>query len=192
MPPVIDMRVRPRVTRFLEPIGRGLAALGVTPAMMTFLGLTVVVAGSVVIANGRLALGAGILIAGSLLDGLDGAVARVSNTVSARGAFLDAAFDRLGEIAGFAGLAVAMVGEARILLLIILSLGGALLVPYMRARAEAEGFDGRGGVMGRAERVILFAAGLVFGLVELMLFVFVVTVWLTVFSRFWRTYRYLA
>lgn len=186
------MRVRPRVTRFLEPIGRGLAALGVTPAMMTFLGLTVVVAGSVVIANGRLALGAGILIAGSLLDGLDGAVARVSNTVSARGAFLDAAFDRLGEIAGFAGLAVAMVGEARILLLIILSLGGALLVPYMRARAEAEGFDGRGGVMGRAERVILFAAGLVFGLVELMLFVFVVTVWLTVFSRFWRTYRYLA
>lgn len=192
MPPVIDMRVRPRVTRFLEPIGRGLAALGVTPAMMTFLGLIVVVAGSVVIANGRLALGAGILIAGSLLDGLDGAVARVSNTVSARGAFLDAAFDRLGEIAGFAGLAVAMVGEARILLLIILSLGGALLVPYMRARAEAEGFDGRGGVMGRAERVILFAAGLVFGLVELMLFVFVVTVWLTVFSRFWRTYRYLA
>ncbi|MBW3666563.1 MAG: CDP-alcohol phosphatidyltransferase family protein, partial [Actinobacteria bacterium] len=143
----------------------------------------------VVIANNRLALGAGILIAGSLLDGLDGAVARASDQVSARGAFLDAAFDRVGEIAGFAGLAVAMVGEARILLLIILSLGGAILVPYMRARAEAEGFDGKGGLMGRAERVMLFGAGLVFGLVELMLFVFVILVWITAFSRFWRTYR---
>lgn len=192
MPTVIDMRVRPRVTRFLEPIGRGLAALGVTPAAMTFLGLAVVVTGSVVIANDRLALGAGILLAGSLLDGLDGAVARASGQVSARGAFLDAAFDRLGEIAGFAGLAVAMVGEARILLLIILSLGGAILVPYMRARAEAEGFDGRGGLMGRAERVILFSAGLIFGVVELMLWVFVITVWVTAVSRFWRTYRYLA
>lgn len=192
MPLVIDMRVRPRVTRFLEPIGSALSALGVTPAVMTFVGLAVVVGGSVVIANGDLALGAAILLAGALLDGLDGAVARASNSVSARGAFLDAAFDRLGEIAAFAGLAVAKVGDARILFLIILSLGGAILVPYMRARAEAEGFDGRGGIMGRAERVILFSAGLIFGVVELMLWVFVVLVWLTAFSRFWRTYRDLA
>lgn len=192
MPLVIDMRVRPRVTRFLEPIGTALSALGVTPAVMTFLGLAVVVAGSVVIANGDLALGAAILLAGALLDGLDGAVARASDSVSARGAFLDAAFDRLGEIAAFAGLAVAKAGDARILFLIILSLGGAILVPYMRARAEAEGFDGRGGLMGRAERVILFSAGLIFGVVELMLWVFVVLVWLTAISRFWRTYRDLA
>jgi phosphatidylglycerophosphate synthase len=192
LPLVIDMRVRPRVTRFLEPIGTALSALGVTPAVMTFLGLAVVVGGSVVIANGDLALGAAILLAGALLDGLDGAVARASNSVSARGAFLDAAFDRLGEIAAFAGLAVAKAGDARILFLIILSLGGAILVPYMRARAEAEGFDGRGGLMGRAERVILFSAGLIFGVVELMLWVFVVLVWLTAISRFWRTYRDLA
>ncbi|MGH8945893.1 MAG: CDP-alcohol phosphatidyltransferase family protein [Acidimicrobiia bacterium] len=186
------MRVRPRVTRFLEPIGSALASLGVSPAVMTILGLTVVVAGSVVIANGDLALGAVVLLVGALLDGLDGAVARASDSVTAQGAFLDAAFDRLGEIAAFAGLAVAMVGDARILLLIILSLGGAILVPYMRARAEAEGFDGRGGLMGRAERVILFSAGLIFGVVELMLWVFVILVWLTAFSRFWKTYRSLA
>lgn len=180
------------MTRFLEPIGTVLASLGMTPAVMTFLGLSVAVAGSVVIANGDLALGAGMLLAGALLDGLDGAVARASDSVTAQGAFLDAAFDRLGEIAGFAGLAVAMVGDARVLLLIILSLGGAILVPYIRARAEAEGFDGRGGLMGRAERVILFSAGLIFGFVELMLWVFVVLVWLSAFTRFWKTYRSLA
>lgn len=183
------MRVRPQVTRFLEPIGRGLAAIGMTPAAMTILGLAVVIAGSVIIGTGRLALGAGIVGAGSLLDGLDGAVARASDSVTARGAFLDAAFDRLGEIAAFGGLGVALVGQARLLLLIVLAVGGALLVPYMRARAEAEGFDGRGGLMGRAERLILFCAGLILGFVEPMLWIFVILVWLTAFTRFLTTYR---
>lgn len=187
--PVIDMRIRPRVTRFLEPIGKGLAKLGMTATAMTILGLLVVIAGSVVIATGALKTGALIVLFGSLLDGLDGAVARASGKVTARGAFLDSASDRVGEIASFAGLAVAMAGEARVLLLIILAMGGALLVPYMRARAEAEGHDGKGGLMGRAERIILFTLGLVLGYVEQMLWIFVVLVWITVVVRFVKTYR---
>lgn len=189
MHPVIDIRVRPRVTRYLEPIGKTLAAVGVTPTFMTLLGVSVVVIGSVVIATGQLRVGAVVVLAGSLLDGLDGAVARASNRVTAKGAFLDAAFDRVGEIAAFAGLGVAMAGNARVLLLIILSIGGALLVPYMRARAEAEGLSGKGGLMGRAERVILFNGGLILGFVEPMLWIFVVLVWSTVVVRFVRTYR---
>ena len=102
---------------------------------------------------------------------------------------MDSAFDRLGEIAAFGGLAVAMAGEARALLLIIRAVGGALLVPYMRARAEAEGIDGRGGLMGRAERLIVFCSGLILGFVEPMLWAFVVLVWLTVIVRFINTYR---
>jgi phosphatidylglycerophosphate synthase len=160
-----------------------------TATAMTILGLLVVVAGSVVIATGALKTGALIVLFGSLLDGLDGAVARASGKVTARGAFLDSASDRVGEIASFAGLAVAMAGEARVLLLIILAMGGALLVPYMRARAEAEGHDGKGGLMGRAERIILFTLGLVLGYVEQMLWIFVVLVWITVVVRFVKTYR---
>jgi CDP-diacylglycerol--glycerol-3-phosphate 3-phosphatidyltransferase len=177
------------VTRFLEPIGKALANIGITPTAMTILGLLVVVTGSVVIATGALKTGALIVLAGSLLDGLDGAVARASGKVTARGAFLDAAFDRVGEIAAFAGLGVAMAGDARVLLLLILAVGGALLVPYMRARAEAEGYDGKGGLMGRAERIILFTLGLVLGYVEQMLWIFVALVWLTVVVRFFKTYR---
>lgn len=183
------MRVRPHLTRYLDVMGTGLAKVGMTPTAMTVLGLTVVITGSAVIATGRLAIGGGIVAVGSLLDGLDGAVARASNKVSAKGAFLDSAFDRLGEIAAFGGLAVAMAGEARALLLIILAVGGALLVPYMRARAEAEGIDGRGGLMGRAERLIVFCSGLILGFVEPMLWAFVVLVWLTVIVRFVNTYR---
>ena len=180
------------MTRFLEPIGKGLAAVGMTPAGMTVLGVVVVIAGSITIATDRLVVGAVIVGVGTLLDGLDGAVARASNSATARGAFLDSAFDRLGEIAAFAGLGFAMAGDARALLLIILALGGALLVPYIRARAEAEGLEGKGGIMGRAERVILFAAGLIFRVVEPMLWIFVILVWLTAIIRFVTTYRSIA
>lgn len=171
-------------------MGRALAAIGMTPAAMTALGLAMVLAGSVMVATNRLVSGAWVIAVGSLLDGLDGAVARASAKVSARGAFLDAAFDRIGEIAAFGALAFASVeGEARVLLLIVLSVGGAMLVPYMRARAEAEGLDGTGGLMGRTERLILFCAGLIFDFVEPMLWIFVVLVWLTALTRFLRSYR---
>lgn len=177
------------MTRYLDFLGRGLSKIGMTPAAMTVLGLALVLTGSVLVGMGRLVAGAWVIAVGSLLDGLDGAVARASGRVTARGAFLDSAFDRAGEIAAFAGLAFAMEGQARVLLLIVLAVGGAMLVPYMRARAEAEGLSGQGGLMGRTERLILFCAGLVFGFVEIMLWIFVVLVWLTALVRFMRSYR---
>ncbi len=186
---MIDMKVRPRITRFLIPMGKGLAAIGITPAMMTVFGLSITVFGSVLIANSYLMTGAGFVLLGSALDGLDGSIARVTGTESARGAFLDSAFDRLGEIAAFAGLGVASAGEPRSLLLIVLAVGGAMLVPYIRALAQDQGVAGKGGLMGRAERVLLFTVGILIGQVEPMLWVFVVTVWFTAGYRFATTYR---
>lgn len=186
---MIDMKVRPRITRFLVPMGKGLASMGVTPTMMTVFGLSVTIIGSVFLANGFLKSGAAIVLVGSALDGLDGSIARVTGTVSERGAFLDSVFDRLGEIAAFAGLGVASAGDPRILLLIILATGGAMVVPYVRARAEALAIPGKGGLMGRAERVLLFTIGIIVGQVEPMLLIFVVAVWFTAGFRFAATYR---
>lgn len=159
---------------------------------MTAFGLAVTIVGAVLIGLGFLVTGAFVALLGSALDGLDGTVARASGSVTARGAFLDAGSDRIGEIACFAGLAVAMVGSARILLLIVLSMGGAMLVPYLRAKAESVGLQGNGGFMGRAERVLLFFLGLVTGLVEPMLWLMTVTVWYTAIHRFVSTYRRIA
>jgi CDP-diacylglycerol--glycerol-3-phosphate 3-phosphatidyltransferase len=156
---------------------------------MTSLGLAIVITGSVLIGLGWLRTGATVVFVGAILDGLDGAVARASGSVTSRGAFLDSAFDRVGEIAAFTGLAVWFADDKRILLLTMLAVGGAMLVPYMRARAEIEGFDGKGGLMGRAERVLLFSLGLWTGYVESMLWAFVVLVWLTAIIRFVKTYR---
>lgn len=183
------MRVRPRVQGVLEPIGRFLAGTGLPATAVTLFGFSVTVAGAVMIGFGLYRTGALVALLGSAIDGLDGSVARAAGGESARGAFLDSAVDRLGEIAVFAGLAVAQEGNARILLLIILSVGGSLLIPYMRAKAEAEGLNGKGGLMGRAERVLLFSLGLITGWIEPMLWVMVVGTWLTVAQRFWSTYR---
>jgi phosphatidylglycerophosphate synthase len=159
---------------------------------MTSVGLAIVIAGSIVISTGAIRSGALIVLIGSILDGLDGSVARASGTVTARGAFLDSVFDRIGEIAAFAGLGVAVAretGDEGVLLLIILAIGGAMLVPYIRSRAEVEGFNGKVGLMGRAERVLLFTVGLMVGLMEPMLWIFVILVWLTALMRFFDTYR---
>lgn len=186
---MIDTHVRPRIQGFLGPIGSFLVALGVNPAVMTTVGLGVSIVGAAIIGTGELVVGAIVALAGSALDGLDGTVARASGTVTPRGAYLDAGSDRIGEIASFAGLAVAMEGDARALLLIVLSTGGAMLVPYLRAKAESVSLEGRAGIMGRAERVILFAVGLIVGQVEAMLWIMVVTVWATAIHRFISTYR---
>ena len=186
---VIDLRVRPRVQWLLQPIGRALADLGVTPQIMTLLGLLITIFGGVLIGFGRLGWGAGVALVGSALDGLDGSVARAAGTESPRGALFDAVSDRVGEVAVFAGLGAAVAAEPRIVTLIVLAVVGSMLVPYLRAKAEAEGLDGRGGMMGRAERVLLFSAGLFSGLIEPMLWVLVIATWATVGWRFFLTYR---
>lgn len=186
---VIDQRVRPRVQGILQPMGRFLAGVGISPTFMTLFGFVVAATGAILIGLDQLVAGAIVFLLGSALDGLDGAVARASNRVTARGAFLDATVDRLGEIAMLTGLAVSQRGEGRILLLALLSMGGALMIPYMRAKAEVEGLDGKGGLMGRAERVILFSLGVLSGFIEPMLWLMLAGNWYTVGQRFWSTYR---
>ncbi|MGH8926656.1 MAG: CDP-alcohol phosphatidyltransferase family protein [Acidimicrobiia bacterium] len=188
---MIDLRVRPHLQWVLQPIGRALNRLGVTPQIMTIFGLAVSVTGAFMIGMGLIVSGALVALGGSIIDGLDGSVARAAGTDSARGALLDAAADRISEVSVLAGLSFAVASERRLVLLIVLALGGSLLVPYLRAKAEAEGLDGRGGMMGRAERVILFTLGLVFSFVEPMLWLLVVATWATVFWRFFLTYRQL-
>ena len=148
---------------------------------MTLLGLLITILGGVLIGFGRLGWGAGVALVGSALDGLDGSVARAAGTESPRGALLDAACRSSRRGSGVRGLGGRGRDRSRrVVTLIVLAVGGSMLVPYLRAKAEAEGLDGRGGMMGRAERVLLFSAGLFSGLIEPMLWVLVIATWATV------------
>jgi CDP-diacylglycerol--glycerol-3-phosphate 3-phosphatidyltransferase len=67
-----------------------------------------------------------------------------------------------------------------------------MLTSYLRAKADVGGVDGRGGIVGRTERIILFCGGFLFNLVSVMLWLMVILTWITVFQRFWKTWQQLA
>ncbi len=156
---MIDQRGRSWLTKYVvTPIGRVLVRLHISASMITVLGLVVTIGGAIVLANGHPGAAAVVIGLGGGIDGVDGTVARLTGTASRRGAFLDTVADRIGEIAMFAGLAWFVSDEPLLVVLTVLSLGNSILIPYVRSKAEAEGLDGKGGIMGRAERIILFCA----------------------------------
>ena len=163
---------------------------------MTIVGLLLTIGGAVLVATGYLWQGALVAGFGVLLDALDGPLARIQGTAGLRGAFLDAMSDRIGEIAVWVGIAVYLRDDPVGLILCILALAFSLLTPYVRAKAESWGAEGKGGWMGRAERMILaglgiFIAGFWEPILIPMLWVMVVLTGLTVAQRIRRTWQQL-
>ena len=193
---MIDLKARKKAAPILRPIARVLAKTGVTPTMVTVLGLAITVVGAALIANGLLWQGGFTAAFGVLLDALDGPLARFKGTSSDRGAFIDTMSDRFGEVAVWVGLGVYLRDDSVGLILCLVAMAFSLLIPYVRAKAESWGAEGRGGWMGRAERMLLCLIGVVlagFGLnvLEPMLWIFVVLTGLTVVQRTRRTLQQL-
>jgi CDP-diacylglycerol--glycerol-3-phosphate 3-phosphatidyltransferase len=172
----------------------GLARTRVTPNQLTALGVTLCGVGAVLVGfenrNELLFfwLGAAAFIIGSILDILDGALARVGGKQSAFGAFLDSLVDRVGE--GFMLAAVALVfARDENLVAVVLTaaaIAGSFLVPYARAKAEALGLRGDVGIGSRAERVVVISAGLIlapWGVLPWAIGLLAVTAWITVVQR---------
>ena len=97
--------VRRAVRRAFEPLVALLARLGVEPDHVTWAGLLVTGAGGALFATGRFRLGALVAVFGSLMDVLDGALARRRGGATRRGAFLDSTTDRVADAALFLGIA---------------------------------------------------------------------------------------
>jgi CDP-diacylglycerol--glycerol-3-phosphate 3-phosphatidyltransferase len=193
---VLDLRGRSRIAPFLDPIAAGMAKLKLTPTAVTLLGLAATFVGAGFIANEMYKTGAIIAGVGAILDALDGPLARLQGTASIRGAFIDTMSDRLGEVAIWASLAFSVRTDAMALMLCLFCLAFSLLTPYVRAKAETWGAEGRGGWMGRAERMILVLLGILlegFGLPVLlpMLWIFAILSGLTVAQRIRRTWQQL-
>ncbi|HKB76745.1 MAG TPA: GtrA family protein [Myxococcales bacterium] len=137
-----------------SPLERGALALGVTPNQLTAASLACSVAGAAAFALGRPQVGGGLVILCAILDALDGMVARTRGTASDAGELIDAAVDRYAEIATFAGIAAYYRTYPLGFWLAIVSMGGALLVSYARAKGEISGIDARMGAMNRGERAM--------------------------------------
>jgi CDP-diacylglycerol--glycerol-3-phosphate 3-phosphatidyltransferase len=172
-----------------------LGQTNVTPDALTVAGVGLSIAGAVVVwfeylGWGLFLLGAALFVVGSLLDILDGALARRSDRGTPFGAFLDSTVDRVGEgfMLGAIGLVLMRDGRMWGVALAFAAIAGSFLVSYTRARAEALGLRGDVGIGSRAERVVVITAGLVLApLHELILpsaiALLTATAWLTVVQR---------
>jgi CDP-diacylglycerol---glycerol-3-phosphate 3-phosphatidyltransferase len=171
-----------------------LARTRVTPNALTATGVSLCLAAAVLVPfesrNPILFywLGAGVFVVGSILDILDGALARAGGKSTPFGAFLDSTTDRVGEGAMLAaiGLVFARAGNDTAVVFTIAGVAGSFLVPYVRAKAESLGLRGDVGLGSRAERVILITAGLVlapWGALQWAIYLLAATSWLTVLQR---------
>ena len=130
----------------------------VSPNLITACSLAM--CGATGVAAGQHHLGAAVwlYVFAGILDILDGRIARLANKQTKSGALLDSVSDRWGELAVFAGY-VWYLHDSLWLFAVFAAIGASLMVSYTRARAESLGVDLRGGMMQRAERIVLVSGG---------------------------------
>ena len=156
------------LTRYLDAVRailvRGLAAIGARPNHLTLLGALIAVSSGFLASQGYLLAAGLVFLAGSLMDGLDGALARHTNSVSSFGAYLDSVLDRVGESAILIGLIAYFAQEPDEVGVIVAAaaMAASLLVSYTRARAEGLGLSSGGFIPApRPIRVVILAVGLI-------------------------------
>ena len=189
---MFDGRFRAPVERAVKPIGDGLRRTGLTPDHLTLIGLLLAVAATVVIALGGLRGGLLLVILAALPDLLDGALAKASDNASQRGAFFDSVADRVTDMLLLGGVAWYLATEygSHAALLPFAVMGLSALISYQRAKAESLGLSAKGGLMERAERVILLCIGLLFDSILIpILWVMLVLTAITAVQRFVGVWR---
>ncbi len=191
---MFDGTFRKPVDAAVRPIGAALRKTGISPDVLTVIGMLTGIAAAVAVGSGRLLLGLVLVILAALPDLLDGAVAKATDTSSQRGAFFDSTVDRvtdtflLGGIAWYFATDDQFSGQLAMLPFAIA--GVSSLISYQRAKAESLGIDAKGGLMERAERIIAICVGLAFSqLLIPILWVMLVLTSITAVQRFVKVWR---
>ena len=184
------------VRRIASRSMEGLAETRLTPTALTTAGVLTCLLSAVVVyfeyRNQILFywLGAALFVLGSVMDILDGALARAGGKSTPFGAFIDSTTDRMGEAAMLAAIGLIFMREGNevALAFAFAAIVGSMLVSYTRAKAEILGLKGDVGLGSRAERVVVITAGLVlapWGALSWAIYLLTASVWITVGQRIW-------
>ncbi len=159
---MFDGKFRAPVDAAVKPIGAALRKTKLTPDHLTIIGLLVGAGAAVAVGGGHLRLGLILVILAALPDLLDGALAKASNSSSQRGAFFDSTVDRITDALLLGGLAYyfAVYEDPRLAVLPFAVSSVSSVISYQRAKAESLGLDAKGGLMERAERIVVLCIGL--------------------------------
>lgn len=197
---MFDAQLRPLIDRLLNPIGRGLAALGMTANQVTMIGAAFGLIAAGCVAAGLFYPALWFVIANRVIDGLDGAVARASRS-SDFGGYLDIVSDFIFYSAIPLAFAVARPETALAAAFLIFSfigtatsfLGFAILAEKHQVTTQICGkkaFYYLGGLTEGTETILLFLAMLVWpDYFSLMAIVFGILCWVTTGTRIYAAYR---
>jgi CDP-diacylglycerol---glycerol-3-phosphate 3-phosphatidyltransferase len=189
---MFDGKFRTTIDKAVKPLGDGLRRTGLTPDHLTIVGLVVGAGAAFAIGAGELRIGLVLVILAALPDLLDGALARASGASSQRGAFFDSTVDRLTDALLLGGIAwhLASTESAHMAILPFAVMAVSSLISYQRAKAESLGLEAKGGLMERAERIVLLCLGLLFDVLLIpILWVMLALTCVTAVQRFVKVWR---
>jgi phosphatidylinositol phosphate synthase len=188
---MINQKVRRLWDGLMRPVGQAVGASHVNPNAITVLGVLVQAWGAFEILKGHLMIAALATLLAGTADVLDGAVAKAQGATSRFGALLDSTTDRLSDALFFIPIAwlYAITPDKPgrelhwVAAVALFALVSAFLVSYVKARAEALGYECNVGLAERAERWILMVLGLFFDILPLATAVLAVVSAVTVVQR---------
>jgi phosphatidylglycerophosphate synthase len=143
----------------VEPVVKGLVALGVTPNGLTYSALVTGVGAGIAMAFGWFGLACLLATFSTIGDILDGQVARATGTGSDKGELLDAVVDRYTELAFVGGTMIFLRDSAWQMAVALSAVASSFMVSYASAKAEALQVTPPRGIMRRHERAVYFIAG---------------------------------
>lgn len=171
----------------LDPIGGFLNRLGLTPNSVTLLGVFGNIIAAYFIARGQIQLGGLIVLIVWPIDALDGTMARLRGEASDWGAFVDSVSDRYSELIILGALLYyfAMSNQHSAEITTFAAASGSILVSYVKARAEAQSFSAKEGLLTRAERYFVLGPSLLFGFPAIGVWIIAILANFTAFQRIW-------
>jgi CDP-diacylglycerol--glycerol-3-phosphate 3-phosphatidyltransferase len=188
---MISNRIGHRLDPYLYHLYKKIFGERANPNFFTLMGFFSTLLASFLILK-ELFIGAGLLIILSgLFDLIDGVAARKLGKVTVFGGFLDSVLDRYSDLLLLLSLLIYYLKNGNTTLVIltaVVSIGTAL-IPYVRARAEAANVSCNTGLMERAERIILLAAGALLGWMEPILWILAILTHFTVLQRIYHVWR---
>ena len=177
--------LRARFKHVADPFGAFFNRLGLTPNMMTILGLIGNTIGAYFLWQGNMLVGGLIILAMGPIDALDGTMARLRGEPSNFGAFVDSVTDRYSELVIYLGLLLHFnqQGDWIAVAGVYLAAAGSVLVSYVRARAQSLGYEAKIGILSRFERYAVLAPTLVFNIPTIGIWIIAILANITAVQR---------
>jgi CDP-diacylglycerol--glycerol-3-phosphate 3-phosphatidyltransferase len=172
----------------VDPIGAFLNRLGITPNMMTMLGLLGNMVGAWYLAKGNMVLGGVFMLVCTPFDALDGTMARLRGEANEFGAFVDSVTDRYSELFILGGLLdhFSTQNDHVSIIVVYAAAAGSVLVSYIKARADSLKFDANVGILTRMERYLVIAPLLLFNQPIIAIWIVAILANITALQRFWK------